>query len=197
MEDYQTLESAFNLFNKKLFDNKLPTAIITLQRKQSCLGYYSPERFENKSNKKTTKDEIAMNPEHFVRKDKEILATLAHEMCHQWQHHFGIRKSRTVYHNREWADKMEEIGLIPSNTGEPGGKRTGQKMTHYIDPKGRFIEILKNDVKKIIWESKVDIKKKAPKTRVKFTCPSCDGKAYAKPEMSLICGECQEEMVIE
>jgi hypothetical protein len=29
---------------------------------------------------------------------------------------------------------MESIGLVPSNTGLPGGKRTGQQMTHYIMP---------------------------------------------------------------
>jgi hypothetical protein len=33
---------------------------------------------------------------------------------------------------------MEEVGLIPSSTGAPGGKRTGQSMSHYIDPDGKF-----------------------------------------------------------
>ena len=45
---------------------------------------------------------------------------------------------RTGYHNREWASKMLEVGLVPSDTGQPGGKQTGQHMTHYIDPKGRI-----------------------------------------------------------
>ena len=33
---------------------------------------------------------------------------------------------------------MREIGLIPTDTGETGGKETGQKMTHLIDDNGRF-----------------------------------------------------------
>jgi len=33
---------------------------------------------------------------------------------------------------------MEHIGLMPSDTGRPGGKRTGQKMGHYIIDGGLF-----------------------------------------------------------
>jgi predicted SprT family Zn-dependent metalloprotease len=196
MEDYLTLESIFNFFNKKFFDNKLPEAIITLQRKRNCMGYFSPSRFENRTNKKITKDEIAMNPDRFSKGDKEIMQTMAHEMCHMWQHHFGLKKSLKTYHNKEWGNKMEEMGLIPSNTGEIGGKRTGQKMADYIDPKGNFIEIVSGIDKKIIWESRVDLKPKALKDKEKFTCPNCENKAYAKPETNLICGDCKVSMEI-
>jgi hypothetical protein len=33
---------------------------------------------------------------------------------------------------------MERIGLMPSATGAPGGRRTGQRMTHYIIRGGLF-----------------------------------------------------------
>ena len=33
---------------------------------------------------------------------------------------------------------MKEIGLQPSTTGEPGGKETGQSVTHYILPGGPY-----------------------------------------------------------
>ncbi|MCM5163877.1 sprT domain-containing protein, partial [Escherichia coli] len=42
------------------------------------------------------------------------------------------------YHDRVWGEKMEQIGLMPSNTGLPGGRKTGQQMTHYIIRGGRF-----------------------------------------------------------
>jgi hypothetical protein len=58
-------------------------------------------------------------------------------MAHLWQHHFG-KPSRNGYRNREWAAKMREVGLIPSDTGEPGGKETGQKVHHSIDTSGAF-----------------------------------------------------------
>ena len=43
-----------------------------------------------------------------------------------------------LYHNREWANKMEQIGMMPTDTGESGEKRTGQKIRHYIIPGGLF-----------------------------------------------------------
>ena len=58
-------------------------------------------------------------------------------MVHLWQHHFG-KPSRAGYHNKEWAEKMHAVGLHPSDTGQPGGKETGQQMTHYIAPGGPF-----------------------------------------------------------
>jgi hypothetical protein len=196
MEDYLTLESIFKFFNKKFFSSNLPDAIITLQRRKNCYGYFSPCRFENRTNKKVTKDEIAMNPDKFSKGDKEIMQTMAHEMCHMWQHHFGLKKSLKTYHNKEWANKMEEIGLIPSSTGQPGGKRTGQKMADYIDPKGNFLTVIKEIDKKIVWESKIEVKPKAVSDKVKFTFPECEQKAWAKAEANLVCGECKVSMEI-
>jgi hypothetical protein len=58
-------------------------------------------------------------------------------MVHNWQHCFG-KPSRNGYHNKEWAQKMDQIGLVPSSTGRPGGKRTGQKVSDYPKPGGAF-----------------------------------------------------------
>jgi hypothetical protein len=58
-------------------------------------------------------------------------------MVHLWQYHVGS-PSRSGYHNREWADMMKRLGLPPSDTGKPGGRETGQRVTHYIIPDGPF-----------------------------------------------------------
>ena len=50
---------------------------------------------------------------------------------------------RRSYHSQARAHKMVEIGLIPSDTGEPGGKRTSQSISHYIDPDVRFMAAFK------------------------------------------------------
>src|SRR5262245_50122233 len=55
-------------------------------------------------------------------------------MVHCWQEHFG-KPGRARYHNHEWADKMEALGLMPSDTGEENGKRVGQRVRHYVIPK--------------------------------------------------------------
>ena len=60
-------------------------------------------------------------------------------MAHAWQQHFG-NPGRRGYHNEEWADKMESIGLMPSSTGKLGGSRTGEKMADYAIKGGLFMQ---------------------------------------------------------
>jgi len=199
-ETYLSLEEAYFDFNQWLFGGNLPECLITLNRKKGTNGYYHAEIFEGKNGNTGKKvDEIAMNPDEFMRDDMEVLSTLAHEMCHLWQHHFGDKKSRRAYHNGEWADKMESIGLMPSDTGEEGGKRTGQSMTHYIMPGGKFENVAARLLQTgghIHWTSAAAPKKPKGKSgkRVKYTCPSCGLNAWAKDGASLYCGACEEEM---
>lgn len=138
-QTYTGLSGAFRYFNTRLFEGKLPIPLITLQRKNRMRGYYHEGIFKARG---TTKehfvDEIALNPTTFARRtDMEILSTLVHEMVHMQQHKFG-KPSRNAYHDKEWGQMMEAVGLVPSSTGQPGGKRTGQRVTHYILAGGPF-----------------------------------------------------------
>lgn len=81
--------------------------------------------------------EISIHPHCLCRGKQAFIQTLVHEMCHLWQHEYG-HPSRTTYHNQEWADKMESVGLIPSTTGAPGGARTGQRMHDYVQKGGKL-----------------------------------------------------------
>lgn len=138
VQAYGELQTAFDHYNKALFDGQLPLCLITMQREKRTYGYFSAGRFINR-NDKTTTDEIALNPSYFgVIPLLEILQTIVHEMAHAWQLHHGT-PGRRGYHNKEWAEKMESIGLMPSSTGEPGGAKTGEKMADYAIPGGRFL----------------------------------------------------------
>ena len=156
--EYSGLQSAYDHFNTALFDAALPGALITLQRKNGTYGYFCRANFVSRnSDDKQSADEIALNPDVFARvDDTEIMQTLVHEMAHQWQFHFGS-PSRRTYHNLEWAAKMESIGLMPSSTGKPGGKKVGQYMADYAIAGGRF-EASWNELQhggfKIGWESR-------------------------------------------
>lgn len=132
---YNELQQAYDFFNVQLFNRELPDLIITLQRGKRTYGYFAPERFSGESNL----SELAMNPDYFGQRSLvDTLSTLVHEMCHVWQHYISTKKSRGGYHDKIWGNKMESIGLIPSNTGHPNGKKTGQQMTHYIARNGLF-----------------------------------------------------------
>lgn len=134
---HNELQEAFDFFNARLFDNELPITLMTLQRGKRTFGYFSPNRFTNGDGQQVS--ELAMNPDYFgARTLVDTLSTVVHEMAHVW--HFFIKESpcRTGYHDKVWGEKMESLGLMPSNTGMEGGKKTGQQMTHYIIEGGQF-----------------------------------------------------------
>jgi len=136
---YAELQQAFEHYNVELFDGQIPRCLITMQREKRTYGYYSTQRFVHRDDH-TTIDEIAINPAYFgIVPLLEILQTLVHEMAHAWQQHFG-NPGRRGYHNEEWADKMESIGLMPSSTGKLGGSRTGEKMADYAIKGGLFMQ---------------------------------------------------------
>lgn len=158
---------------------------------------------------------------HFKGKDPtEILKTLVHEMSHMWQDKFGT-PSRRSYHNKEWAEKMESVGLMPSSTGKPGGQKTGQKINDYPIENGKFMRATQRLLKQgfeIVWYDNV-VEQKSPSvisltdhtgvngvaedgnvktpsgTRRKFVCPSCKDAAYGKGSLKLVCGKCSKVML--
>ena len=204
-ETYDAFQQAYDVLNRSLFKSELPNCLITLQRRKRTYGYFSAERFGREDGHAT--DEIALNPAHFRdRPVKEILATLAHEMVHLWQHHFG-KAGRSRYHNKQWAEKMKAIGLQPTDTGEEGGKETGDKVHHMISLDGRFDRLTSKLLARgfaITWMEKpradtaassqsggenAETKSKSGK-RVKYICTNeqCDQKAWARHEAKLVCG---------
>lgn len=200
---YSTLDQAYKLFNKSLFDNQLPECIITLQRKnKKNHGYFHEKRFVSiadvkaKKKKKKFADEIALNPDQWLSKNElEVFQTLAHEMCHSWQRNLCEKQPRAGYHDKVWGKKMEEIGLMPSNTGEPDGKKTGQQMMDYIIPNGKFEKLVTDFIKKNnIKFSSFLLPSAAAKDRskTKYICPSCDAKIWGKPGMNVQCIDCDE-----
>jgi predicted SprT family Zn-dependent metalloprotease len=137
-EQWDALQAQFHFFNAALFEGKLPEPILNMSRHAKSRGFFAPERWQRGGEADNAKThEISLNPDCFNRDQRSIASTLVHEMAHLWQATFGKNASRG-YHDKEWALKMETIGLMPSSTGAPGGKRTGKNMTHYIIEGGGF-----------------------------------------------------------
>lgn len=199
---YAGLTEAYAFFNDRLFSGRLPTCLITMQRRNRTYGYFAGRRFSTRDGVEVT-DEIALNPSRFAEcSTQETLATLVREMVHLQQEHFGT-PSRPGYHNREWAAMMRAVGLIPT-TGEPGGKATGQRVEHRIEPGGRFAlacaELVGERGFIVPYVECTDeaahaarMRKAASKTR--YTCPACEANAWAKPETRLVCGACHQPML--
>ena len=247
-EFYQLLNQAYSHFNLFLFDEQLPWCMLTLQRSSNTMGYFSAERWVDGVGTKA--HEIALNPAYFARhKVIDILQTLVHEQCHLWQHLYGLHKSRSGYHNREWADKMQSVGLIPSDTGEPGGRETGQTMSDYPKTGGEFLkacyalsdmnydfkwidtepawqETSQPRVKQITTSPTVEtyieeilevaptllspiptknvqpainwsVPAKAKRlSKSKYSCPQCSIAVWGKPLLNIVCGDCNQQLVL-
>lgn len=208
LEQYKLLDEAYKLFNNKLFNKELPECVIVLHRKKNARGYFHAERYVDRDSVKKAKkrdqiksyDELAMNPDDFDRPDIAILSTLAHEMAHVWRHHCsGKEPSRGGYHDKLWGKKMEEIGLMPSSTGQEGGKKTGQKVTHYIIKNGKYEKLALHFLRsKKIKLSSFQISTSSSngnRNKIKYSCPSCEMNVWGKPGVNIICGECEERLV--
>jgi predicted SprT family Zn-dependent metalloprotease len=201
---YGDLNRAYGFFNERLFGNRLPHCLITLQRYKRARGYFCGERFASKQGEVV--DEIALNPEHMARDPRDVFSTLVHEMVHLEQKHFG-KEPKGAYHNKQWGTFMKAVGLHPSDTGEPGGKETGRFVSHYIIAGGPydvafaefeeqgFTDLFFDHVRESDAAQAKRKKKNASKT--KFACETCEMQAWAKPTASLWCGECQAPMVAE
>lgn len=211
-EAYGELDRAFEHFNAALFAGTLPHCLLTLQRKRRTYGYLSPDRFARRSGERA--HELALNPAYFaIRPIPEVLSTLVHEQVHLWQDLYA-KPGRGRYHNQEWADRMEDLGLKPSHTGHPGGRRTGDRMSHYIIPGGPFDracgQLLSHEFT-LSWLdrfppmpppegledlSALDLEPIVPgaadrSNRVKYVCPTCRIQAWGKPRLALRCGHCR------
>jgi hypothetical protein len=216
-ETYRELEMAYEHFKTELFDGELPPVLFTLQRQPNTMGYFSAQRFVRRDDGQMIA-EIAVNPEYFaVFPPEEILSTVCHEAVHAWQWAFGT-PSRPGYHNSQWADKMEAVGLMPSDTGKPGGKRVGQKMNDYPIQGGRFLaacETLFAKGFRAAWLDRYPPREAlahgqpqsehlvaaisggliatdrppAARSRSKFTCPRCRAAAWGKPSLRIRCDE--------
>ena len=208
-ETYDPLQQAYETLNRSLFEGELPNCLITLQRSKKSYGYFCGDRFGRADG--TLTDEIALNPSHFRdRPQEEVLATLAHEMVHLWQHHFG-KPGRGRYHNKEWAEKMKSIGLQPTSTGKDDGAETGDVMGHMIVRGWSLRPGGAEDCWRAAWSSRGPNSRKSmpdadddedakPRSksgkRVRYVCPHGDMKAWAKHGAKLVCGEHMEPMEV-
>lgn len=193
MAAYSAIDRAFTHFNAELFDHRLPDIFFTIHRKRGAHGYFWAEQFKHRDTGEQL-DEIALNPETMGRTPKEVLSTLAHEMVHLEQQHYG-KPGKNGHHNKEWGDMMDRIGLTPTSTGAEGGKRTGRKVTHMIVEGGPFdvaCDTLIDSGLDLAWftEARVAAKKK-DLSKVKHSC-GCGTNIWGKQGIMVRCDDCDE-----
>lgn len=189
---YQQL---FDYFNSALFSGTLKNCFLTMiPRRSNVCGHFSPDRWSVEGKKL---HEISMNPHFENGKNYEFWCqTLVHEMCHLWIY-LNVHQ-KTTYHCKAWADQMITVGLQPSDTGEPGGKTTGKRMSDYVIVGGAFEKAFKKIPKEILLlinrlpSEKAGSKKN---TKLKYICHGCDQVAWGKEGLNIGCIDCNEQLI--
>lgn len=202
----EALQRAFDTFNKQLFEGRLPHAIILLHRKKNAHGYFWPERF-GKRGEDAKLHEIALNPSTMGnRTERDVLATLVHEMCHLERQVAERAPPKGGYHDTLWAVMMRRVGLQPKALDKDGNKtdkETGTKVTHEIVEGGPFDVACKELLaagltlpysERAFTEQQAKRAKVKKASKTKYTCPSCEANAWAKPGANLVCGDCDETL---
>lgn len=221
-QQFTAFEKSYEYFNTVLFDNELPPVILNLSRKSKSMGFAAPNRWRSADKMPGTSGqlhELSINPEILCMDLIEVYSTLVHEQCHIWQFSLGM-PSRPGYHNKEWAHKMIAVGLMPSTTGNPGGKIVGQSMSDYPIEDGVFLsaldkmpEPLKFPFISIEGEKRfaqhstgavsgisVLIGEAAPpkppkKNKVKYTCSGCQTNVWGKSDLNIVCADCSQQFI--
>lgn len=193
-EQFAAYEAMARYFNARLFGGALPPVLLNFSRKgRRVRGFFAPERWAKGP---ATTHEISLNPQLLAAGSPlETAATLVHELCHLWQFVHGT-PSRAGYHNREWARQMQSLGLMPSDTGAPGGRQTGQQVSHYVLPGGAF-ERAFHDMPaacRLPWsgrEGPAPARSRRP-SKVKYRCPGCGQNLWGKPGLAVTCSACDQ-----
>jgi predicted SprT family Zn-dependent metalloprotease len=202
---FAAYRAMWTYFNATLFGGALGHVILNFSRLARSLGFFAPDRWRSVSDQVT--HEISLNPAHLKRDNaKDSAAVLVHEMVHLWRHN-QPKAPRNGYHDRVWADKMEELGLMPSATAAPGGARVGYRMCHYVIAGGAFeraFEAMPAECQ-LPWTCGIDedargkkVKKEAArKVKVKYSCPACELNVWGRAGLHLRCDDCDQELETE
>ena len=114
-EDWEWHEIATDLyvwtdrFNDRFFAREMPDAVLSFESMDHrILAAYTLRR-----NSQGLLYEITFNVKHLKRPLWETLETLMHEYTHLWQQNHGEHPVERNYHNVEFAQRCEAIGLHP------------------------------------------------------------------------------------
>ncbi len=187
------LEDAFDVLNKKYFENTLSKCAITIQSTPIAHGHFTP--WEAWSDSEKNYNEINLGAESLKRPVDETIATLIHEMVHYYCHVNDIKDTSRggTYHNKRFKEEAEKRGLIIKYSGRIGHSETTPSAE------------LKKFVQEMKWEEKIKLYRrsniisaeqttKSKSSTRKYRCPCCGMSVRATKEVRILCMNCDEQL---
>lgn len=219
----QELHKAFSLFNKRYFDNKLPTTAITIQssgHKRNTMGWCTVKPVWGDKEGRLKMYEINLSAEFLDLDFHETMDTLLHEMIHLFHKVNNIQdcSRKGTYHNKHFKNKALEIGF-EYKENKPDTKhgwtyaRLGQKAKNEIDKMGidssvfsisrrgsYYFKALENGSKpedlEVTSSTGREVNPVKTQSSYKWVCDGCDLIVRtARKEANVVCGDCNIRLV--
>lgn len=121
----EMLEDAFDILNKEYFESALSRSVITIQSTPKEYGHFLCNKIWNDS-EESQAHEINLGAETLNREIESVIATLIHEMVHQYCSENKIKDTsrRNTCHNQNFKIEAEKRGLIINYDKKIGWSRT-------------------------------------------------------------------------
>lgn len=222
-ELYAKIQTVIDELDANFFSGKgkqpIPELVFAINNQcRVCVtAFVSPDALYDKKNDKKLQY-MGINPRHLNRDVGEILATICHELCHIYENAY-IHIPRGGYHDRQWAELMNDCGLNPvflnkSKTAVSTKIVEGGKFAEYIeifkDFHGEdyfniveYSPLVEHNTRVALGIEDGDIVSDTPKAdnadkpikkynrnKVKYTCPDCQSKVWGKAGLHIECVDC-------
>lgn len=195
LETVEYLSMTYDFFNEKLFSGALIKPVITISpdEKNKAYGWITRDKLWKENGNEGGMYELNLSAQFLKRPISEIVATLIHEMCHQWAtvNNFKDTARSGSFHNKLFKQIAEEHGL----------------KTEYVHGKGWSTTTLSEETEKLLHsftqkypptliyrEMPIKPKRVRDVSIRKYVCPDCEASVRATKAVNVLCGDCIKQM---
>lgn len=197
------LEKIYRILNERYFENALSTPIITIQTTPNAYGHISTLKVWKTPN--GDHFEINLSANYLSRPIEEIVATMLHEMVHQYNLERNVQDTSrgNTYHNKIFKEEAEKRDLIITKHPTAGWTIT--------EPTEALIEFcIERNLEEILMQKDIigsgsqrpparpgtDHGENKPKSSTrKYQCPQCKNSFRATKEIHAICADCMQPFI--
>lgn len=197
------LKKLFDMLNNDFFSGELERPVITIQSTPRAYGHYT--LFDAWNVKGEGSKEINIGAGTLARPIENVIATLLHEMCHQYNDtilHVQDCSRGGTYHNRLFRQTAEAHGLSVSRSDKYGWSRTepSEQILDWVLTNGLTdIQLNRNEFCVFVsGGSAVAGGTTFPPSRGnsyrRYVCPKCGLIVRATKIANVLCGDCMLPM---
>lgn len=192
------LSKLYDFCNEKFFGKKLKKPVITIQRdeRNKSFGWWSIKKVWKENDKDEGEHELNITAQELNRPIILIVATLMHEMCHQYASMNDLQDTSRggAYHNKLFRKIAESHGLSVKQVSSIGWSDT--ELTK--ESEKLLNEYIEKNPPTMIYRSSMFKGEtvKSTSTR-KYSCPVCGNSVRATKVVNILCLDCNQPMVQE